>query len=220
MDREFLKRFGLEDSQVKEILDQYHAQKQNEIDREVQKVQNKLDSALANSDSLKEELDKANSTIRTLERTNKDNENLTAEIQKYKNEIKEVQLQAKQDRIKNRVLFELKDAGCIDPELVVNLVDMTKVSENTDGQIFGISEQIDAIKSDSVRSTYFKQEEPVSTQPDYQPDRGGYEPARLNNNTSFDTSMTEQEDNFLNIIKSNTPSVDKGDPNAFWDSLG
>lgn len=64
--------------------------------------------------------------------------NLKAEVKNYQAQLKQVQLD-------NAIANVAKDAGAIDMNDVKAFIDMSKVSLDTNGQVLGLKEQVDAL---------------------------------------------------------------------------
>lgn len=149
--KEFLKSQGVEDAKVETIANglagaKIYLSAEEKIDERYQKLKGK-------NELLDEQLKTANGTIETLKKGNGSNEDLQAEVTKYKTDI--ANLQAKYDKdvttIEKRmqVIAALEKEGAINPDLLVNSIDLEKV-ELKDGKISG---HADAIKDLKVNYT-------------------------------------------------------------------
>lgn len=208
MTRDFLKNFGLE----KEQIDQICAEHSKDIGEKLNKItelENKLHSTT-------EKLTAANSSIESLKKNNKDNESLQNEINNYKNQIKELNTKFTESQIKNYALRQFEKAGAIDAELMIHTIDLSKASVDGNGNIIGVSDQIDAVVNDSVRSAFFNKPVQVEAKQEQvkepTPDRGGYDPIQ-------GTAPTETDFGSIFGTQFSKQSDKAGDPNAFWDNL-
>lgn len=224
MTRDFLKEFGLD----KEQIDKICAEHSKDIGDKLNRI-TELETEL---NGVKEKLTTANSSLDTLKKNNKDNEALQTEISNYKNQIKELNEKYTQSQIKNFALRQFEKAGAIDAELMLHTIDLTKASIDSNGNIIGVTDQVNAIVNDSVRSAFFNKPVVSNTEnntnendninnvntnninnsiPDT-PDRGGYDPMQGNTpsetdfGTIFGTQFSKQGES--------TVSSD-----AFWNSL-
>lgn len=166
MERAFLRNFGLEEEQINQILDQAS----NDIGKKVSEYENKLATEKQKIDAKEEELSKANETINTLKKANKNNEELQAQIDQYKKDIETIQAQAQSERIDMSINLALTNAGAIEPLAVTPFIDKDKIVVGKDGMIAGIDEQIQAILGDESKSFLFKKTEAPN------PEIGGYKP--------------------------------------------
>lgn len=174
--KSFLKSQGLDDEKVEAIAKglagaKIYLSSQEKIDERYQKLKGQ-------KELLDEQLKTANSTIETLKKDNGSNEDLQAEVKKYKDGMAD--LQAKYDRdvttIEKRmqVIAALEKEGAINPDLLVNSIDLEKV-ELKDGKISG---HADSIKD--LKKNYANQFREKDSDPDNKGGNGGeyvYTPA-------------------------------------------
>ena len=174
--KSFLKSQGLDDEKVEAIAKglagaKIYLSSQEKIDERYQKLKGQ-------KELLDEQLKTANSTIETLKKDNGSNEDLQAEVKKYKDGMAD--LQAKYDRdvttIEKRmqVIAALEKEGAINPDLLVNSLDLEKV-ELKDGKISG---HADSIKD--LKKNYANQFKEKDSDPDNKGGNGGeyvYTPA-------------------------------------------
>lgn len=112
---------------------------------------------------LDEQLKAANGTIEALRKDNGSNEDLQAEVKKYKDGLAD--LQAKYDRdvttIEKRmqVIAALEKEGAINPDLLVNSIDLEKV-ELKDGKISGHTDSIKDLKKNYANQFKEKDKDP------------------------------------------------------------
>lgn len=169
MDRQFLKGFGLDDTQIDQILNKAS----NEIGNKVNEHEQAIQAERQKYEALQNELNTANDTIKNLQKSNKDNEELQRQINQYKADIESVKAQAEADRIDMTIKMALTNAGAINPLTVMPLVNRETIVVGKDGTIAGIDEQIRAIAENEANAYLFKQVEETSIP---EPQRGGYAP--------------------------------------------
>lgn len=172
MDRAFLEKFGLEKSQIDQILDQASKDIGAKVN-EISTLQSKYDQKI-------EELKTANSTIDTLKKSNANNEDLVKEVERYKAQVKEQEVKFKETLIRNTAVMELQKAGAINPDLAVHLIDLGLGNVDKDGKVIGISEQVEKIASDEAQRYLFNTTQKESKEQPQQTtetvERGGYNP--------------------------------------------
>ena len=142
MQREFLQNLGLSDDQVQDVLTQ-HGKSTNEI-------KGKLARAEEQVADLQNQIGDRDKQLKKLEKTVGDNQELAQEIDKLRKENEQtakdyqskITKQAKYFAITNA----LKDAGAKNTKAVLALSDLDKVSVDEDGQLFGISEQLEELQ--------------------------------------------------------------------------
>lgn len=209
MKREFLKNLGLDDELINKILDE----NTNDIGKAIKKGEESGEKANLTVEQLNEELKKANDTIKSLQKSNQENESLQTLISEYKSEISTLKEQHAKDQISHYTTLKLKDNGAINTQAVLPFIDLNKGSINQDGSITGIDEQIDSVINNEELAFLFKSKEEVipKTQIE-QPIRGGYEPV----NGGGDTEKS------LGQIMAETISTERrqvADTSSFWNSL-
>lgn len=228
MEREYLEKLGLDDKVINLIMTEVEKSKEDDTDlkKELEQAKAEVQAKDAEIQTLTDEKTNSEKLINTLKNKTKDDEASQKLIQDYKTQIAQIQEQALKDRIHSKVILELVDQGCTDPELVSYLIKEDNISVNNDGSFTGISEQVQLLKNDEKRGIYFKSNE---EQP--QPTRGGYDPLAssdysnyldeiISNNTNSKADNSAN-DPILNILREreNSAYTEKGDPQAFWDSL-
>lgn len=193
MERAFLESFGLEKSQIDQVLNQ-HSKEIGQKVNEISKLTTDVESLTKQLENKGQELATANSTIDGLKKSNKDNENLQQKIDEYKNQMKSMQEQFESEKIKTTVLSELRLAGARDPELVYTLIDQDQLGLNKDGKVIGYDEQIKSLTGDEAKSYLFEaQESPETRQPEINVERGGYNPVQGEPDTvSYGRMLGEQ----------------------------
>lgn len=157
---ELLKSLGYTDEQIKSITEgmktnKIHISKEENADIRLPKLQQDLDAKGV-------ELDEANKLIKTLQDSAKGNEDLQVKITDYETKIAQLQEENKQEKIKNQLALELKDAGVTDESYIAFKIEQKLKEDNKsleltdDGKIKGIKDLIDAEKKTSPN--FFKSE--------------------------------------------------------------
>lgn len=145
--KKFLKDQGLEDSQIETITKAMPEAKiylagEEKLDERYQKLKGQ-------KELLDEQLTAANETIETLKKSNSSNEELQAEVTKYKDANTALQAKYDKDVIavekKQLLINALSKEGAIHPDLLVATMDLEKV-ELKDGKISGHKDAIKALK--------------------------------------------------------------------------
>lgn len=161
MQREFLQNLGLSDEQVQAVLTQ-HGKSTNEIE-------GKLAQAEEQVTDLQNQISDRDKQLKKLEKTVGDNQELAQEIDKLRKENEQtakdyqskITKQAKDFAISNA----LKDAGAKNTKATLALLDMDKVSVDEDGQLFGLSEQLEELQKIDAYLFTPKQEEKQEKSP-------------------------------------------------------
>ncbi len=157
---ELLKSLGYTDEQIKSITEgmktnKIHLSKEENADVRLPKLQQDLDTKGV-------ELDEANKLIKTLQDSAKGNEDLQTKIAEYETKISQLQEENKQEKIKNQLALELKDAGVTDESYIAFKIEQKLKEDNKslelteEGKIKGIKELIDAEKK--ISPNFFKSE--------------------------------------------------------------
>lgn len=145
MERDFLKKLGLDDDATDKVMAQYgkdiQSYKQNA---------DKIKQLEETNQGLNDQLAASQKQLTNLKKSAGDNEELQAKLDKAiedgKNQAKEFKAkmasQSKNFAIKNA----LRDAGAKNVKAVEALMDLDKVSFDDNGNLIGASDQIDAIK--------------------------------------------------------------------------
>lgn len=145
--KQFLKDQGLEDSQIEKITKampnaKIYLASEEKLDERYQKLKGQ-------KELLDEQLTAANGTIETLRKSNSSNEDLQKEVQKYKDDYKDLQAKYDNDVIavekKQLLINALSKEGAIHPDLLVASMDLSKV-ELKDGKISGHKDAIKSLK--------------------------------------------------------------------------
>lgn len=159
--KNYLKSQGLTDEQVEAIAKGLAPAKIYLTAEE--KLEERYTKLKGQKELLDEQLKTANSTIETLKKDNGSNEDLQAEVKKYKDGMAD--LQAKYDRdvttIEKRiqVIAALEKEGAINPDLLVNSIDLSKV-ELKDGKISGHTDSIKDLKKNYTNQFKEKDNDP------------------------------------------------------------
>ncbi|WP_203264247.1 phage scaffolding protein [Streptococcus uberis] len=150
MKREFLA--GLELSE--EVIDKIMA----EHGKTVQGVQTKLDES-------ESKLEQANSTLDTLKKNNKDNEELQNELKTYKDKVKQLETEAVENAKKQVIKDALGNAKALDVDYL--MYKLGEVETDKDGNLIDLDNKIKDLQSNYPK---FFEAEPQPENPDgYQP---------------------------------------------------
>lgn len=145
--KKFLKEQGLEDTQIKTIVEampgaHIYLASEEKLDERYQKLKGQ-------KELLDEQLKGANKTIETLKKDNGSNEDLQKEVQKYKDANKDLQEKYDRDVItvekRQHLMNALAKEGAIHPDLLIASMDLSKI-ELKDGKISGYKDAIKAMK--------------------------------------------------------------------------
>ena len=155
MQREFLQNLGLSDEQVQAVLTQYG--------KSTNEIKGKLAQAEEQVTDLQNQISDRDKQLKKLEKTAGDDQELAQEIDKLRKENEQrskdfqvkITKQAKDFAISNA----LKDAGAKNTKATLALLDMDKVSVDEDGQLFGLSEQLEKLQKTDAYLFTPKQEE-------------------------------------------------------------
>lgn len=161
MQREFLQNLGLSDEQVQAVLVQ-HGKSTNEI-------KGKLAQAEEQVADLQNQIGDRDKQLKKLEKATGDNQELAQEIDKLRKENEQaakdyqskIAKQAKDFAISNA----LKDAGAKNTKATLALLDMDKVSVDEEGQLSGLSDQLEELQKTDAYLFTPKQEEKQEKSP-------------------------------------------------------
>ncbi|WP_079859695.1 phage scaffolding protein [Streptococcus agalactiae] len=151
MKREFLA--GLELSE--EVINQIMA----EHGKTVQGIQTKLDES-------ESKLEQANSTLDTLKKNNKDNEELQSELKTYKDKVKELETEAVENAKKQVIKDALGGAKATDVDYL--MYKLGEVETDEDGNIVDLDNKIKDLQANYPN--FFE------TKPEKQDNPDGYQP--------------------------------------------
>lgn len=146
MDKDFLKKLGLTDEIADKVMNQH--------DKDVQQLKDNNAELQSTNDSLNEQITSNAKQLKDLKKVAGDNEELQAKLDKAMSDSQEREKKLKDQIATQRKNFAvgnaLRDAGAKNSKAVEALLDLDKVSLDDNGQLIGISDQIDSIKkSDS-----------------------------------------------------------------------
>lgn len=135
MNREFLRGLGVTEDIIPQIINQHH-----DALRPLREKADKTDELQTQVDSLNTELTNRDTQLEQLQAKAKDNEELNAELEKYKeinaNQANEMQ----QLQLNNAIKVEAMKEGVVDADAFLKLVDTSKVKRNDDGTFDGLTE--------------------------------------------------------------------------------
>ncbi len=150
MERDFLKKLGIDDDAVKKIILQYG--------KDIRSYEDKLNENKTTIDGLNEQLSQRDIQLKDLGTKAEDNEKLKERVEEYKAKNAELskEWQGKLDaQSKNFAISNsLRDAGAKNSKAVSALLDLDKVSLDDKGKLTGLDDQLAALKkSDSYLFT-------------------------------------------------------------------
>lgn len=156
----FLKSQGLSDEQIEAVAKGLAGAKIYLTAEE--KIEERYTKLKGQKELLDEQLKTANATIETLKKNNGSDENLQAEVTKYKEDLKTLQKKYDDDvtNLEKRrlVIADLEKEGAINPDLLVNSIALDKV-ELKDGKISGHTDAIKDLKK-NYANQFKKKEDP------------------------------------------------------------
>lgn len=147
MKREELKELGLNDDQVSAVMANYG--------KSVNEYKEQVNNLTSERDSLKGQVSDRDSQLESLKKSaGKDNDDLKEQIKKLQDDNKTSAEQYQQQMAAQAKSFKiegaLRDAKAKNVKAVLSLIDTDKVEVNKDGNLSGLTDQIDAVKkSDS-----------------------------------------------------------------------
>lgn len=141
MKREFLAGLGLSDEVIEQIMAEHG--------KTVQATQSKLDEA-------ESKLKEANSTLDTLKKSNKDNEELQNELKTYKDKVSQLEADAKETAKKQTIKDALTNAKAIDVDYLMYKLGDVELAE--DGSIKDLDSKIKDLQTN--HPTFFQTAEP------------------------------------------------------------
>ena len=172
MKREFLKNLGIEDKDIiDKILDENSAdigRAKGELDTYKTKVtdlENDIKTKDATISTLQVKADTVDDLNQKISQLETDKTNLTNELNTKVTEIQKT----------HAIESGVRDAKAKNVKAVVAQLDMAKITfEN--GELSGLSEQLDALKSGEDTSFLFGETTPAGTKPSNPPSNGGKNP--------------------------------------------
>ncbi|MCL4882650.1 phage scaffolding protein [Streptococcus suis] len=144
MKREFLAGLGLSDEVIEQVMAEHG--------KTVQATQSKLDEA-------ESKLKEANSTLDTLKKSNKDNEELQKELKTYKEKVSQLEADAKETAKKQSIKDALVNAKATDVDYLMYKLGDVELAE--DGSIKDLDNKIKDLQTN--HPTFFQvteQEQP------------------------------------------------------------
>ncbi|HFI0351808.1 TPA: phage scaffolding protein [Streptococcus suis] len=141
MKREFLARLGLPEEAIEQIMAEHG--------KTVQATQSKLDEA-------ESKLKEANSTLDTLKKSNKDNEELQNELKMYKDKVTQLEAQAKESAKQQTIKDALVNAKATDVDYLMYKLGDVELAE--DGSIKDLDSKIKDLQTN--HPTFFQATEP------------------------------------------------------------
>ena len=161
MQREFLQNLGLSDEQVQAVLIQ-HGKSTNEI-------KGKLAQAEEQVADLQNQIGDRDKQLKKLEKATGDNQELAQEIDKLRKEneqrSKDFQVKIAEQAKDFAIGNALRDAGAKNVKATRALLDLDKVSVGEDGQLFGITDQLEELQKTDAYLFTPKQEEKQEKSP-------------------------------------------------------
>ena len=161
MQREFLQNLGLSDEQVQAVLTQ-HGKSTNEI-------KGKLAQAEEQVTDLQQQISDRDKQLKKLEKATGDNQELAQEIDKLRKEneqrSKDFQVKIAEQAKDFAIGNALRDAGAKNVKATRALLDLDKVSVGEDGQLFGITDQLEELQKTDAYLFTPKQEEKQGKSP-------------------------------------------------------
>lgn len=160
MNREFLKALGLEDETIEKVMAEHG--------RTLNDTKGQLDTVTTERDNLKEQLTDRDTQLNDLSDKVKDSEDLTAEINRLKDEnkstAKELQDKLKQQAFEHRLENSLKDANVRNTKAVKALLDTEKIK--LDGEkLLNLDDQLEALRESDAY--LFEEDQQQQTKPNF-----------------------------------------------------
>ena len=145
MNREFLKKLGLEDDVIESVMAKHGAT--------IKELNDQLDTQKSKAETLEEQINERDTDLKTLREQLKDHEGASTELEalqtKYDEETQKLQEQLEHNKKMNEIRLAINKSGARNEKAILALLDLEEVKVNDDG-VQGLKEQIDAIKeSDS-----------------------------------------------------------------------
>lgn len=189
MNREFLKEKGLNDEQIEAVMKAY-GQSVNDIKEQADKVEG-LESQI---EDLQGQLKERDTQLEDLGKKAKDNEELTAEIDRLKEENENTAQEWKDKLNKQAFDFQLErklaNAGARNPKAVKALLDTENIK--LDGEtLLGLDDQLKALQESD--GYLFGEEEPAGLR-GRKPHEGGSNPPEITKEQFEKMSYSEKVD--------------------------
>lgn len=155
MKREELKGLGLSDEQVDKVMG-IHGTDVNDLKGQVSQL-------TTERDALKQRAADSDKQLNELKAAHKDDKDFQAEIDKLKadNKAKDdaASKQIKETQLNYQTELALVKAGALNTKAASALIDKDKLSLDEKGNVTGLDEQLEALKSDDSSKFLFKAEE-------------------------------------------------------------
>lgn len=155
MKREELKGLGLSDEQVDKVMG-IHGTDVNDLKGQVSQL-------TTERDALKQRAADSDKQLNELKAAHKDDKDFQAEIDKLKadNKAKDdaASKQLKETQLNYQTELALVKAGALNTKAASALIDKDKLSLDEKGNVTGLDEQLEALKSDDSSKFLFKAEE-------------------------------------------------------------
>lgn len=155
MKREELKGLGLSDEQVDKVMG-IHGTDVNDLKGQVSQL-------TTERDALKQRTADSDKQLNELKAAHKDDKDFQAEIDKLKadNKAKDdaASKQLKETQLNYQTELALVKAGALNTKAASALIDKDKLSLDEKGNVTGLDEQLEALKSDDSSKFLFKAEE-------------------------------------------------------------
>lgn len=159
MEKEFLKKLGIDDDTADQIMHQYN--------QDIRSYKDKLNENKTTIDSLNDQVSQRDTQLKDLGSQAEDNAKLKEQVEMYK--TKNSQLSKEwQDKLEAQsknfaISNSLRDAGAKNAKAVSALLDLDKVSFDDKGKLSGLDDQLEALKkSDSYLFNSNETKEPNS----------------------------------------------------------
>lgn len=160
MKREELKGLGLSDEQVDKVMG-IHGTDVNDLKGQVSQL-------TTERDTLKQRATDSDKQLNELKAAHKDDKDFQAEIDKLKadNKAKDdaASKQLKETQLNYQTELALVKAGALNTKAASALIDKDKLSLDEKGNVTGLNEQLEALKSDDSSKFLFKAEETSKSQ--------------------------------------------------------
>ncbi|EPC99977.1 scaffolding protein [Lacticaseibacillus paracasei subsp. paracasei Lpp125] len=155
MKREELKGLGLSDEQVDKVMGIHGA--------DVNELKGQVSQLTTERDGLKQRASDSDKQLNELKSAHKDDKDFQAEIDKLKadNKAKDdaASKQLKETRLNYQTELALVKAGALNTKAASALIDKDKLGLDDKGNVTGLDEQLEALKSDDSSKFLFKAEE-------------------------------------------------------------
>ncbi|MEG1256894.1 phage scaffolding protein [Clostridium sp.] len=141
---ELLKAQGLTDEQIAAITGAMLKEKIYTTNEE--KIEERYEKLKIKKEALQEELTEANTTITTLKKDNKGNEDLQKKVTEYEGTIETLKKDSEKKSYDMALELELTKANAKKTKSVKALLDLEKIKQKEDGTFEGLNEQLEGLK--------------------------------------------------------------------------